>query len=134
VFVVLAAEAGFEVAGRDAAAWIKIQIHRRPAGQRWDRRSLLFGAVAFEVYGVHQPAIAALHNVIAWTPGFTDCPWQAVCDGRVKLSGPSARKMARLRVEEGDQDTRFRRNETGTGAIDAGPDASAAPGLAAMEG
>jgi hypothetical protein len=65
VFVVLAAEAGFEVAGRDAAAWIKIQIHRRPAGQRWDRRSLLFGAVAFEVYGVHQPAIAALHNVIA---------------------------------------------------------------------
>jgi hypothetical protein len=42
--------------------------------------------------------------------------------------------MARLRVEEGDQDTRFRRNETGTGAIDAGPDASAAPGLAAMEG
>jgi hypothetical protein len=86
------------------------------------------------VYGVHQPAIAARHNVIAWTRGFTDCPWQAVCDGRVKLSGPSARKMARLRVEEGDQDTRFRRNETGTGAIDAGPDASAAPGLAAMEG
>ena len=43
---------------------------------------------AFEVHGVHQPVVAALRAVINWTPGFTDCPWQLVCDGRVDLFGP----------------------------------------------
>ena len=93
---------------------IEITLTRRPPGKRWDRRGLLFDATArygdsrFEVFNVHQPIRAAIRAVIIGSRGFTDCPWQLARDGRVDLSGPSARKMASLTDSEGDQGTHFR--------------------------
>lgn len=78
-----------------------------PQGKRWDRRGRLFDATAryealrFEVAGTHAPVAAALRAVIAGTPGFADAPWRLVRDGRVDLSGPSARQAAAERVGGG---------------------------------
>jgi hypothetical protein len=90
---------------------IEIAVHRRPQGRRRDRRGLVFDATArygdlrFELHGVYRPVVAPLRAVIGGTPGFTDCPWQLVRDGRVDLSGRSARKMAGLRFVEGPSPT-----------------------------
>ncbi len=102
----------------------------RPAGRRWDRRGLLFDATArygdlrFEVSGVHQPVRAAIRAVIAGSPAFADSPWQLVREGRVDLFGPSARRVAVLTVSEGDQGTRFRRDEAAVAAIYAASETS----------
>jgi hypothetical protein len=74
-----------------------------------DRRGLFWQAVATYagrrfVVTSHQPVRVALRAVIEASPGFTDCAWEMRRDGRVDLSGPSARRMAGLAVEEGGRD------------------------------
>jgi hypothetical protein len=98
---------------------IEITMRRRPAGRRWNRRGLLFDATArfgdlrFVVEGVRSPIVAAVRAVVDGTPDFTDCPWRMVRDGRVDLTGGSARKMAGLRFEEGGRSVHARPEKPG---------------------
>jgi len=88
-----------------------------------DRRGLLWSATAthggrtFRIERCHQPTRDALRAVIDGTQGFVDCPWRLVRDGRVDLSGKSARWMAARTVSEGDKGTRLRLDEVAVAAI-----------------
>jgi hypothetical protein len=80
-----------------------------PERTGYDRRGLVWQAVATYAgreYHVtsHQPVRVALRAVIEGTPGFADSAWQMRRDGRVDLSGPSARRMAGLAVEGGGRE------------------------------